>query len=88
MSDASEKNSKGAEGNEAGPPRSFDSSVTGPGSQIGPFRIEQELGRGGARTFETHSLWGNQLATNVKCQDTQDSRGLKECVPIGFFGNT
>jgi hypothetical protein len=24
-----------------------DSSMTGPGSQIGPFRIEQELGRGG-----------------------------------------
>jgi serine/threonine-protein kinase len=48
MSDTSERNSKGAEGNEAGCTRSFDSSVAGPGSQIGPFHIEQELGRGGA----------------------------------------
>ena len=26
--------------------RSFDGLVTGPGGQIGPFRIERELGRG------------------------------------------
>ncbi|MHC4507979.1 MAG: protein kinase domain-containing protein [Planctomycetota bacterium] len=43
MSDAEAKNDKGV-----GPTRSFDSSVTGPGSQIGSFRIQQELGRGGA----------------------------------------
>ena len=29
------------------PTRSFDSSAPGPGGQIGPFRIERELGRGG-----------------------------------------
>ena len=28
------------------PTRSFDSSAPGPGGQIGPFRIERELGRG------------------------------------------
>jgi TolB-like protein/predicted Ser/Thr protein kinase len=32
----------------AGATRSFDGSVTGPGSQIGQFRVERELGRGGA----------------------------------------
>ncbi|MHC4310693.1 MAG: serine/threonine-protein kinase, partial [Planctomycetota bacterium] len=30
----------------AGPTRSFDGSTPGPGGQIGPFRIERELGRG------------------------------------------
>ncbi|MHC4174203.1 MAG: protein kinase domain-containing protein [Planctomycetota bacterium] len=46
MSDAAEQNDKRPKGKGAGPTRSFDSSVTGPGSQIGPFRIERELGRG------------------------------------------
>ncbi|MHC4507779.1 MAG: serine/threonine-protein kinase [Planctomycetota bacterium] len=48
MSEAKEQNNKRPKSEGAGPTRSFDSSVTGPGSQIGPFRIEQELGRGGA----------------------------------------
>jgi serine/threonine-protein kinase len=48
MGDTEERNNKRPKGKGAGPTRSFDSSVTGPGSQIGPFRIEQELGRGGA----------------------------------------
>ncbi|MHC4511027.1 MAG: serine/threonine-protein kinase, partial [Planctomycetota bacterium] len=48
MRDAEAKDDKESNGKEVGPTRSFDSSVTGPGSQIGPFRIEQELGRGGA----------------------------------------
>jgi serine/threonine-protein kinase len=48
MSDAEAKNDRESNGKGAGPTRSFDSSVTGPGSQLGPFRIEQELGRGGA----------------------------------------
>ncbi|MHC4192233.1 MAG: serine/threonine-protein kinase, partial [Planctomycetota bacterium] len=46
MSKAKEQNNKRPNGEGAGPTRSFDSSVTGPGSQIGQFRIEQELGRG------------------------------------------
>ena len=46
MSDGAEKNNKRPNGKGAGPTRSFDSSVTGPGGQIGPFRIERELGRG------------------------------------------
>ncbi|MHC4539597.1 MAG: protein kinase domain-containing protein [Planctomycetota bacterium] len=46
MGDTEERNDKRPKGKGAGPTRSFDSSVTGPGSQIGPFRIEQELGRG------------------------------------------
>jgi len=46
MSDAKAKNNKRPNGEGAGPTRSFDSSVIGPGSQIGPFRIERELGRG------------------------------------------
>ena len=48
MNDAEEKNNKQSKGNGAGPTRSFNGSVIGPGGQIGPFRIEQELGRGGA----------------------------------------
>jgi serine/threonine-protein kinase len=48
MSEAKGQNDKRPEDKRAGPTRSFDGSVTGPGSQIGPFRIEQELGRGGA----------------------------------------
>ncbi|MFX0200746.1 MAG: protein kinase [Candidatus Hodarchaeota archaeon] len=48
MSEVEEQNDKRHKSKGAGPTRSFDSSVTGPGSQIGPFRIEQELGRGGA----------------------------------------
>ncbi|MHC4432238.1 MAG: protein kinase domain-containing protein [Planctomycetota bacterium] len=46
MSKAKEQNDKRPDGEGAGPTRSFDGSVTGPGSQIGPFRIERELGRG------------------------------------------
>ncbi|MHC4192048.1 MAG: protein kinase domain-containing protein, partial [Planctomycetota bacterium] len=46
MSKAKGKNDKWPKGEGAGPTRSFDSSVTGPGSQIGQFRIERELGRG------------------------------------------
>ena len=45
MSEAKEQNIKWSNGKGAGPTRSFDGSVLGPGSQIGPFRIEQELGR-------------------------------------------
>jgi TolB-like protein/Tfp pilus assembly protein PilF len=48
MSEAEEQSNKRPNGKGAGPTRSFDGSVVGPGSQIGPFRIEQELGRGGA----------------------------------------
>jgi serine/threonine-protein kinase len=43
-----QKDNKRPNDERTGPTRSFDSSVTGPGSQIGPFRIERELGRGGA----------------------------------------
>ncbi len=46
MSDGEEKNNKRPNGKGAGPTRSFDDSTPGPGSQIGPFRIERELGRG------------------------------------------
>ncbi len=48
MSEAKGQNNKRPKGKGTGPTRSFDSSVTGPGSQIGQFRIEQELGRGAA----------------------------------------
>ena len=46
MSDAEAKNDERPDKQEPGPTASFDSSVLGPGSQIGPFRIERELGRG------------------------------------------
>ncbi len=46
MSEAEEQSNKRSNGKGAGPTRSFDGSVLGPGGQIGPFRIEQELGRG------------------------------------------
>ena len=46
MSKAKKQNNKRPNGEGAGPTRSFDSSVTGPGSQIGSFRIERELGHG------------------------------------------
>ncbi len=48
MSEAKEQNNKRPKGEGIGPTRSFDGSTPGPGVQIGPFRIEQELGRGGA----------------------------------------
>ena len=48
MSKAKEQNDKQPKGKGVGPTRSFDGSVVGPGRQIGAFRIEQELGRGGA----------------------------------------
>ncbi|MHC4532589.1 MAG: protein kinase domain-containing protein [Planctomycetota bacterium] len=46
MRDDEAKNDKRPDKQEPGPTASFDSSVLGPGSQIGPFRIEHELGRG------------------------------------------
>ncbi|MHC4630548.1 MAG: protein kinase domain-containing protein, partial [Planctomycetota bacterium] len=46
MSRAKEQNSERPEDQGPAPTRSFDSSVTGPGSQIGQFRVERELGRG------------------------------------------
>jgi serine/threonine protein kinase len=46
MSKAESKNNKRPNDKGADPTRSFDGSVKGPGSQIGPFRIESELGRG------------------------------------------
>ncbi|UCF16990.1 MAG: serine/threonine protein kinase, partial [Phycisphaerales bacterium] len=48
MSNAEAKNDKGPDGDRADPTRSFDGSVAGPGGKIGSFRIERELGRGGA----------------------------------------
>ncbi|MCP4259039.1 MAG: serine/threonine-protein kinase [Planctomycetes bacterium] len=46
MSEAKEQNNKRSNGKGTEPTRSFDGFVLGPGGQIGPFRIEQELGRG------------------------------------------
>ncbi|MBL7185375.1 MAG: serine/threonine-protein kinase [Phycisphaerae bacterium] len=46
MSEAEEQNNKRSNGKGTGSTGSFDSSALGPGGQIGPFRIEQELGRG------------------------------------------
>jgi serine/threonine protein kinase/tetratricopeptide (TPR) repeat protein len=47
MGEAKEQNKEQPEGKGIGPTRSFHSSVLGPGSKIGHFHIEQELGRGG-----------------------------------------
>jgi Tol biopolymer transport system component len=46
MSDAKEKNGRRPGEDEVPPTASFSNSVPGPGGQIGPFRIEGELGRG------------------------------------------
>ena len=46
MSKADNQNSMRPDDQESAPMRSFDSSPTRPGGQIGPFRIERELGRG------------------------------------------
>ncbi|MHC4188638.1 MAG: serine/threonine-protein kinase, partial [Planctomycetota bacterium] len=46
MSKAEEKNNKRAGKEEDIPTASFSGSLKGPGGQIGPFRIERELGRG------------------------------------------
>ncbi len=48
MGEAQERNNQQSKGQGPGPTRSFHGSVLGPGPQIGPFRIERELGRGGA----------------------------------------
>ncbi|MHC4228347.1 MAG: serine/threonine-protein kinase, partial [Planctomycetota bacterium] len=48
MSKAKEQDNKRPSGDGTGPTRSFDGSLLEPGGQIGPFRIEQELGRGAA----------------------------------------
>ena len=47
MGEAKEQNNKQPRDKGAWPTRSFDGSTVGPGSQIGHFRIEQELGHGG-----------------------------------------
>ncbi len=47
MSEAEAKSQKSHGKEELAPTASFPGSGIGPGSQIGPFRIEQELGRGG-----------------------------------------
>jgi len=46
MSNAEEKNDNGSDEIKADPTLSFDSPLEGLASQIGPFRIERELGRG------------------------------------------
>ncbi len=48
MGEPKEQNDKQARDRGAGPTRSFDSSNLGPGSHVGHFRIEREIGRGGA----------------------------------------
>jgi len=48
MSDPEQRNNKRPKGKRDGRTRSFDGSTPGPGSHIGPFRIEHELGRGAA----------------------------------------
>jgi serine/threonine protein kinase len=47
MNEAEEQNNEQPKGKGIGPTRSFDVLTPGPGRQIGPFRIEKELGRGG-----------------------------------------
>ena len=46
MGEAKGHDNKLPEGNGAGATQSFDGSTALPGAQIGPFRIERELGRG------------------------------------------
>jgi len=46
MSKAEDKSNKQSREDEVPPTSSFDGSAIGPNSQIGPFRIERELGRG------------------------------------------
>ncbi|MHC4170743.1 MAG: hypothetical protein ACYSWQ_27715, partial [Planctomycetota bacterium] len=46
MSKAKKQDNKRPDGDGAGPTRSFDGLTLGPGSRVGSFRIEQELGRG------------------------------------------
>ncbi|MHC4169221.1 MAG: protein kinase domain-containing protein [Planctomycetota bacterium] len=46
MSEAKEQNDKRSDGKGTRPTRSLDGSLLEPGGQIGPFHIEQELGRG------------------------------------------
>ena len=46
MSEAKGQGNKQPEGKGAESTRSFDGSIALPGAQIGPFRIERELGRG------------------------------------------
>jgi len=46
MSNAKEKNGRRPGEDEVPPTASFSNSVPGPGGQIGPFRIEREIGRG------------------------------------------
>jgi len=48
MSEAKEQDDKRPNSDGVDPTKSYDGSVIGPGGQIGPFRIEQELGHGGA----------------------------------------
>ncbi|MHC4557797.1 MAG: protein kinase domain-containing protein [Planctomycetota bacterium] len=48
MSDAGERNNERPNDKGGGQTRSFDGSAVGPGGEIDQFRIEQELGRGGA----------------------------------------
>jgi serine/threonine-protein kinase len=48
MSKAKEQNNGRPNGDDVGPTKSFDGTQVGPGGQIGPFRIEREIGRGGA----------------------------------------
>ncbi|MHC4487738.1 MAG: protein kinase domain-containing protein, partial [Planctomycetota bacterium] len=47
MSETEHDNNRRPDEEELRPTASFSGSVKGPGSQIGPFRIERELGRGG-----------------------------------------
>ncbi|MHC4808034.1 MAG: serine/threonine-protein kinase, partial [Planctomycetota bacterium] len=46
MSDADDGTRKPLGGDEPSPTASFDGQQKGPGSRMGPFRIERELGRG------------------------------------------